>query len=286
MKNDRNDNGQRRNRGTRRRVLISASSACSALIVVSVTLVGAQQQALSPPTDQAAVERGRELLVQQCGFCHGANARGGSGGPDLTRSALVQTDENGRQLGEFLQVGRPDRGMPKFDLSAAQNADLAAFLHAAIYLNSNRRLYKILDILVGDPKAGQAYFTGAGRCSSCHSPDRDLKGVGAKYEPAALQGRLLMPRSNSTAPLFTQATSIRVTVTVPSGESVTGGLVRLTDFEVTLYDQASGAMRSWLRNGDVPKVVVTDPLQAHQDQLTKWTDADMHNMTAYLASLK
>ena len=286
MKNDRNDNGQRRNRGTRRRVLISASSACSALIVVSVALVGAQQQALSPPTDQAAVERGRELLVQQCGFCHGANARGGSGGPDLTRSALVQTDENGRQLGEFLQVGRPDRGMPKFDLSAAQNADLAAFLHAAIYLNSNRRLYKILDILVGDPKAGQAYFTGTGRCSSCHSPDGDLKGVGAKYEPAALQGRLLMPRGKPTAPLYTQPTALRVTVTVPSGESVTGGLVRLTDFEVTLYDQASGAMRSWLRNGDAPKVVVTDPLQAHQDQLTKWTDADMHNMTAYLASLK
>jgi mono/diheme cytochrome c family protein len=254
--------------------------------------LSAQQQALSAPADPAAVERGRELHVQQCGFCHGANARGGSGGPDLTRSALVQTDENGRQLGEFLQVGRPDRGMPKFDLGPAQHADLAAFLHAAIYLNSNRRLYKILDILVGDPKAGQAYFNGTGRCSSCHAPDGDLKGVGAKYEPAALQGRLLMPRGAvaaqgaAAAPLYTQPTSIRVTVTTPSGESVTGGLVRLTDFEVTLYDQTSGAMRSWLRNGDVPRVVVTDPLQAHQDQLTKWTDADMHNMTAYLASLK
>ena len=292
MKNDWNDNGQPRTRGTRGKRFVSAISACSALIVVSVVLVGAQQQTLSPPTDQAAVERGRDLLVQQCGFCHGANARGGSGGPDLTRSALVQTDENGRQLGEFLQAGRPDRGMPKFDLSPAQNADLAAFLHAAIYLNSNRRLYKILDILVGDPKAGQAYFTGAGRCTACHSPDRDLKSIGARYEPAALQGRLLMPRGavaapgTATVPLYAQPTSIRVTVTTPPGESVTGGLVRLSDFEVTLYDQASGAMRSWLRNGDVPKVVVTDPLQAHQDQLTKWTDADMHNMTAYLASLK
>ena len=250
-----------------------------------------QQQALSPPTDPAAVERGQRLHVQECGFCHGANARGGSSGPDLTRSALVQDDENGKQLGEFLQVGRPDRGMPKFDLTPAQNADLAAFLHAAIYLNSNRRLYKILDILVGDPKAGAAYFTGAGRCSSCHSPEGDLKGVGAKYEPVALQGRLLMPRGRANVqgaapvPLYAQPTAIRVTVTPPSGESVTGGLVRLTDFEVTLYD-ASGTMRSWLRNGDVPKVVITDPLQAHLDHLTKWTDADMHNMTAYLASLK
>ena len=84
--------------------------------------------------------------------------------------------------------------MPKFDLPDAQMSDLAAFLHSAIYLNANRRLYKILDIVVGDPKAGQAYFNGAGSCSSCHSPTGDLKGVGAKYEPTVLQGRLLMPR--------------------------------------------------------------------------------------------
>jgi mono/diheme cytochrome c family protein len=253
--------------------------------------VTAQQQALSAPTDQAGVDRGKALLVEQCGFCHGANARGGSGGPDLTRSVVVQEDDNGKQLGEFLHAGRPDRGMPRFDLSDAQVKDLAAFLHAAIYLNSNRRLYKILDIVVGDAKAGETYFNGTGRCATCHSPSGDLKGVGAKYEPATLQGRLLLPRGGGgrgggAPPLYTEKTSIRVTVTPASGPAVTGGLVRLTDFEVTLYDAASGRLRSWLRNGEVPKVVVTDPLQAHVDQLTKWTDADMHNMTAYLASLK
>ena len=79
---------------------------------------------------------------------------------------------------------------------------------------------------------------------------------------------------------------MKVTVTPSSGPSVTGGLVRLTDFEVTVYDATEGRMRSWLRNGNVPKVVVTDPLQAHLDHLSKWTDAEMHNMTAYLASLK
>jgi cytochrome c oxidase cbb3-type subunit III len=272
-------------------VSLSNHAAFAAFAFLIAAPAGAQQQALGPPADPAAVERGQQLHVQECGFCHGANARGGSGGPDLTRSALVQDDENGRQLGEFLHAGRPDRGMPKFDLSSAQVTDLAAFLHAAIYLNANRRLYKILDILVGDPKAGADYFTGTGRCSSCHSPAGDLKGVGAKYEPATLQGRLLLPRGRANVqgaapvPLYAQPTAIRATVTAPSGESVTGGLVRLTDFEVTLYD-ASGAMRSWLRNGDVPKVVITDPLQAHVDQLTKWSDTDMHNMTAYLASLK
>src|SRR6266850_2101005 len=166
------------------------------VFLLLTALFGAQTQALSAPADQAAVERGQQLLTSQCGFCHGSNARGGSSGPDLTRSEIVQTDEHGKQLGEFLRVGRPDKGMPRFDLTDAQNADLAAFLHAAIYLNSNRRLYKILDILVGDPTAGEAYFNGAGKCRSCHSPTNDLKAIGSKYADAtALQGRMILPRS-------------------------------------------------------------------------------------------
>ena len=287
MEPDRN----RRARRDRRGIIFSACFAISAVFFLSRG-TGAQQQALAPPTDQAAVERGKALHVEHCGFCHGANARGGSGGPDLTRSVVVLEDEAGRQLGAFLRVGRPDRGMPKFDMPDAQVADLAAFLHSAIYLNANRRLYKILDIIVGDPKAGQAYFNGAGRCSTCHSPAGDLKGVGAKYEPATLQGRLLMPRgrpsgsSASSGPLYMDPTAIKVTVTLASGESASGGLVRLTDFDVTLYDAPAGRIRSFLRNGDVPKVVLTDPLQAHMEQLPKWTDTEMHNMTAYLASLK
>src|SRR5262249_26745439 len=138
-------------------------------LLSAVLFAAGQQQALTAPTDQAAVERGRELTVSQCGFCHGSNARGGSGGPDLTRSVIVLEDENGRQLGDFLRVGRPDRGMPRFDLTEPQVKEIAAFLHAAIYQNSNRRLYKILDIVVGDAKAGEAYFNGAGRCASRHS---------------------------------------------------------------------------------------------------------------------
>jgi mono/diheme cytochrome c family protein len=246
----------------------------------------------APQFDQAAVDRGQQLMASQCGFCHGASARGGASGPDLTRSEMVQSDENGRQLGEFLAVGRPDRGMPRFELTPAQVSDLAAFLHYQIYFAANRRLYKILDILIGDPRAGEAYFNGAGRCHTCHSAAGDLKGVGGRYDPVTLQGRLLMPRGRPPQqggpplpPLYTERTAVRAAVTA-SGETVTGGLVRLTDFEVTLYETNTGRIRSWLRNGDVPKVVITDPLQAHLDHLTKWTDAEMHNMTAYLASLK
>jgi len=36
----------------------------------------------------------------------------------------------------------------------------------------------------------------------------------------------------------------------------------------------------------VPKVEVTNPLQPHLDMLTKWKDDDIHNLTAYLVTLK
>jgi len=266
---------------------VGSAGALTAFVFLG-TILPAQQQALGPQTDTAAVERGKLLLGQQCGFCHGANARGGSSGPDLTRSELVQEDENGKQLGDFLRVGRPDRGMPKFDLSAQDSVDLAAFLHSEIYLASNRRLYKILDVLVGDPRAGEAYFNGAGRCTTCHSPSGDLKGIGAKYNPVDLQGRIVYPRRGAVAgsPAHEDRNAVKVTVTPAAGAPVSGALVRLTDFEVTLFDPATRQQRSFLRNGDAPKVVVTDPLQAHLDQMLKWSDADMHNVTAYLASLK
>lgn len=277
-------------------IVVSVSSAMSALN--AQTPQPAQTQAprpritaVDPQFDQASVERGQQLFVEQCGFCHGSTARGGSGGPDLTRSALVQSDEGGKQVGDVLQAGRPDKGMPPFQLMPAQVIDVATFLHAAIYQNANRRLYQVLDILVGDRRAGEAFFRGAGRCSACHSPDGDLKGVGSKYEPLALQGRLLMPRGGGAGagpqqPAYKDKNAVKVTITLPSRETVSGALVRLTDFDVMLYDPASGAIRSWIRNGDVPKVDVIDPLQAHIDMWTRWTDADMHNMTAYLASLK
>jgi mono/diheme cytochrome c family protein len=260
------------------------------LLIVAVVLASASVRAQEGQFDQASVDRGKDVIVNQCGFCHGANARGGSSGPDLTRSELVQSDEGGKALTAFLRAGRPDTGMPAFDLSAQQSKDVAEFLHASIYVNANRRLYKVLDILVGDAKAGAAYFNGAGKCRSCHSPTGDLAGVGRKYEPLALQQKFLMPRGGRgegpPKPAYMDKNALRVTVTLANRQVLRGVLVRLTDFDVTIYDPDTSAIRSMTRNGDVPKVDVVDPLQAHLDLWSKWTDDDIHNMTAYLASLK
>ena len=183
-----------------------------------------------PPADEdgkfdaAAVERGRQLLVQQCGFCHGSNARGGQQGPDLTRSDLVQSDENGKQLGAFLKVGRPELKMPKFDLPEKDVVDLATFLHSEIQSVSDRGEYKILDIVVGDPKAGEAFFNGAGQVQ--HVPlagrrpqghRREVRGPGRRCS-----GRFVMPRGGRRGgaaaggaretPPFLEPTAVKATV--------------------------------------------------------------------------
>jgi mono/diheme cytochrome c family protein len=263
----------------------------------------AQPPAAAPDEDEAkwdaaAVERGKQIQVTQCGFCHGSNARGGQQGPDLVRSALVQSDEDGKQLGEFLKVGRPEKNMPAFpNMPEKDVQDLAEYLHATIDSVADRGKYKILDILVGDAKKGQAFFTGAGKCSTCHSPTGDLKGIGSKFEDAVqLQQRLVMPRGRrrwgppppgqKNVPPFLEPTAVKATVTMPSGETFTGPFMGLTDFEVVIYDTAREAPRTFLRHDGVPKVTLTDPLQAHVDMLRKWTDDDMHNMTAFLATLK
>lgn len=240
--------------------------------------------------DAATLERGKTLFVSTCGGCHGSNAKGGENGPDLVRSVQVIDDENGNLIGPIIRGGRQAQGMPKFDLTQAQISDIVAFLHEGVRAAAERGTYKILNIVTGNAKAGEEYFNGAGKCNMCHSPTGDLKGVGARYDPITLQGKLLMPVGGRPNQRRTDA-PIVVTVTlppaVPNGKprSFKGTLERIDDFNVSLTD-AHGEYHSFARNGAVPKVELNDPLKAHYDMLPKYTDADMHNLTAYLVTLK
>ncbi len=238
------------------------------------------------PEDPAIVARGKALYGVNCQFCHGADIRGGDGGPSLLRSALVLDDQHGELLTPVVQNGRTDRGMPKFAFTGAQVADVAAFLHtfrAAGYDESRRRPPSIV---VGDAKAGEAFF--AARCGSCHSTTGDLRGLATKIEdPRLLQQTWLMPGSGAgrgnSSPV--KVSPIRVTVTLTSGEKIEGMLDRLDDFVVSLTTEA-GEHRSFRLSGNTPKVDVKDPLQPHMSLLRNYTDADIHNVTAYLVTLK
>ena len=241
-----------------------------------------------PSVDAAAIERAKPVFETQCGFCHGNDARGRAGGPDLARSLVVLADTKGKELADFLRVGRPP-AMPAFPgLTDQQIADIAEFLHERLEAAKSRALTDATSSLVGDAKAGEAYFNGSGRCTSCHSITGDLAHIASKYEPAILQDRMVNPRPGGgrggPAPSSPRSTRT-VTVTLPSGQALSGKLEFVSEFVVTLIDN-NGARRTFTRNGDNPKVVVTDPLQAHLDMLRTLQDKDMHDLTAYLWTLK
>ena len=243
-----------------------------------------QDYPVRPPGDPAAIERGKALYGVNCQFCHGADIRGGDGGPSLLRSSLVLADENGELIGPVLRAGRP--GMPKFTFSDGQISDVAAFVHTFRAAGYDESRLKPPSIIVGNAAAGEAFFKA--KCGACHSTTGDLKGLATKFaDDRLLQQTWLMPGTGSGrgAPPPVQVSPTTVTVTLPSGEKVEGVLDRLDDFVVSLTT-ADGTRRSFRTTGDTPKVEVHDPLQPHKDLLRVYTDADIHNVTAYLVTLK
>jgi cytochrome c oxidase cbb3-type subunit 3 len=229
------------------------------------------------PADQIA--SGQRIFTAQCGFCHGRDAMGGESGPDLTRTAVVAEDVRGDKLGPLLRAGRVDKGMPAFTLSASDLGAIVAYVHdqkaKAESLTGGRRTVDIADLQTGDPEAGRKYFAGA--CASCHSPTGDLAGVATRLRGLPLLQRMLYPAPGRDGSKAT------VTVTIAPGQTMTGRLAYRDEFTIALTD-ANGWYRAWPTRQVT--FVVNDPLQAHIDQLGKYTDGDMHDVLAYLQTLR
>ena len=222
------------------------------------------------------VEQGATLFQQRCAFCHGRDAAGGETGPDLTRSKLVASDVDGEKIAAVVRNGRPEKGMPPFDVADEQVAGLAAFIHTqqknARSRPGGRKGVDASDLQTGNAQAGKQYFEGAGGCAKCHSPSGDLAGIANRHQGLELERRMLYPEDAKS----------RVTVTLASGETVTGVLAYLDEFTVGLTDEG-GSYHSW-RIRDV-HYKVDAPVEAHVALFSKYTDADIHNLMAYLQTL-
>jgi mono/diheme cytochrome c family protein len=237
------------------------------------------------PGDPAAIERGKSIYSTNCAFCHGADIRGGDGGPSLLRSSVVLDDQNGERIGPVVQAGRPDQGMPKFAMTNDQIADIAAFLHTFRAAGYDISRQKPASIVVGNAEAGAAAFKA--KCASCHSTTGDLQGIATRMsDPRTLQQSWLMPGSTvgRGGPVPARARPPTVIVTLPSGQKFEGELERVDDFVVALK-MADGTRRAF-RTTDGTKADVRDPLVAHRELLPTYTDTEIHNVTAFLVTLK
>jgi cytochrome c oxidase cbb3-type subunit 3 len=233
---------------------------------------------LPPAAQSSPADAGAKVYQQNCTFCHGRDAMGGESGPDLTRSKLVHDDVGGDKISEVVRLGRNGaKMMPAFNLSGDEMADLVAFLHrteaAAAKMSGNRKGVDVSDLQTGNVDAGKRYFNGAGTCSTCHSPTGDLAGVATRYRGLELEERMLYPRKVLS----------HVVVTLPSGETIAGTLAYRDEFVIGMRD-ASGTYRSW-KVSDI-KYKIDAPVNAHVDLLPKYTDTDIHDLMAYIQTLR
>lgn len=242
--------------------------------------------------DMASVVRGGKIFAAQCASCHGENARGGKTtrtDVDLMRSEIVVMDHAGRELPEFLKTGRPEKQMPAFALSHDDGVDLSTWLHYQVSLVTLWQQYTRMNVFSGDAKAGEAFFNGSvGKCNTCHSVTGDLKGIGAKngndagnLQAAILGGGGRGGRGGGGGGRGGGGANVTATVTLQDGEKFTGTPALINDFVVEIR-LPGGEAKTWLRNGDWPKVTEVNRLQPHIDLMLKYTDADIHNLAAYL----
>jgi mono/diheme cytochrome c family protein len=229
---------------------------------------------LSP---QAAA--GDALFQQNCAFCHGRDAMGGESGPDLTRSKLVSSDTDGSKIAEVIKEGRTigEKRMPAFQLSSSEVAALIAFIRARVAIaeatKGSRRGVDVSDLQTGVAERGKQYFNGAGGCAKCHSATGDLAGIATRYEGLQLEQRMLYPRNVKST----------LTVTLPDGKKISGPLAYRDEFTIALTD-SDGSYRSWPT--DSVSYKVDSPVNAHVDLLSRYTDDDIHNLMAYIQTLR
>lgn len=254
------------------------TSPASAPAVQAAPTTGATQSVAGSRTgDTPLVAAGGAIFLQNCAFCHGRDAGGGETGPDLTRSKLVAADVNGDKISEVLHNGRAEKGMPRFAFNDSEMSSVVAFIHSQVTKSlskaGGRRGVDVSDLQTGNLEAGKAYFNGAGGCTSCHSPTGNLAGIATKYQGLQLEQRMLYPRDVKS----------KVTITLPTGKTIDGTLAYQDEFTIGLRD-SSGTYRSWSRS--TVKDQIESPVDAHVAQFPKYTDDDIHNLMAYLQTLR
>lgn len=227
---------------------------------------------LGAEPDKAAAARGEPLFVQNCAFCHGQTGRGATA-PSLITSDRVLADDHGEHLAPFLKKGAIEKGMPGFPTMADQQlTDIAEFLHLQVEDVANRGAYHVLNILVGNAAMGKAFVES--HCMSCHTADAFTHVASRFRSPEQLQRHWIWPSHDGTVTAIVKSQS----------GTISGKVVRMDDFHITVVDGSGKALTIERKPG--VDIQIKDALAPHQELLITLANDDMHNVTAYLETLK
>ena len=234
------------------------------------------------PAEQ--VRAGQALFASQCGFCHGRDAMGGETGPDLTRSQVVAEDVRGDKIGPIVHSGRPEKGMPPFAMSDADLANVVAYVHdqkrKAESNEGNRRTVDVADLQTGNAAGRAAVLQRRRRLREVPPPTGDLAGLATRLQGLQLLQRMFYPggRGRGGKPPYAPT----VTVTPPNGAPVTGRLAYRDEFTDRPRPTAAGRVVAGAGGQGRGRRQAAGACRA----AAEYTDADMHDVLAYLQTLK
>jgi cytochrome c oxidase cbb3-type subunit 3 len=257
---------------------------------------GGFTQFTRPLAPQDVIVRGKALYETNCASCHASDLRGTADGknPNLLRSGVALRDQKSELIG-----ARVARHTPSITLIEADTVAIAEYIHSVHATMGGQGsppgrnpTNVTLNVLVGDPKAGEATFNAV--CGSCHSVTGDLRGIASKFpDPRTLQNGWV---SGSTSTVGGRGggrgggSPVPAIVTLADGSKLEGTLVREDDFLVVLI-LPDGTRKSMARTNGEPRVEVKDRRAGHVDAIVKLAHEDMqnkmlHDITAYLWTIK
>jgi PQQ-dependent dehydrogenase (methanol/ethanol family) len=229
--------------------------------------------ALYAQPSAASPERGQATYARRCAGCHGPDAFGGEKGPALTNNRGLRRTSFEDTRG-IIRNGRPDSGMPPFDIPAAELDDVALYVHS---LNAPAASAHP----PGDRAAGERFFFGEGKCSTCHmvrgrglAVGPDLSDVGNEMTVSEIHESLTQPNAR-IAPGYDL-----VTVQLRDGSALRGFARNRSNFDLQL--QTFNGTLHLLHGGDFTQIREEKKSLMPAAQLTPQTERDL---IAYLGNL-
>ena len=251
---------------------VSCAIVCGALLLTSSL---ARAQSSANQYSQADIEYGAKIFLTQCTGCHGVNGDQVAGvnlGSGQFRHVFSDAD-----LRSVITNGIPGTGMRPFNFDASELAGIVAYIR-------NMRNFDARNAQLGDATRGQALFTGAGNCSSCHRVNGkgprvapDLSDIGALRTADLLERTLTDP----TAAMLPVNRSVRAVLR--NGKVITGRRLNEDTYSVQIIDDHENLVS--LDKSDLREytVIDTSAMPSYKDKLTPQERSDI---VAYLLTLK
>ena len=250
---------------------------------------GAAGPADKPLVDFALADKGKDVWIAECVTCHGAQARGTDNGPNLMRSLIFLRDRYGSEIGPFLKKGHPlQSGKPASSLTDEQITNISHFLRKQLNdtLRGAAGVHRAGHSEPAMPRPARSSSTAPANAPRAIPRPAISPAWPASTKPSTSNSACCSPAADAEDDEAGRRRGAPCRSTVTPQGSAAG--IRRARLHGRLRRHAPGPERrvASFRRSAALKVQKTDPLEAHHALLETLTDKNIHDLVAYLETLK